>query len=120
MRIRFRPDRGLTARMAVTVGLLGVVYVAFVAALVALLESTVVVVMIAGALLAVQYWFSDRIALLAMRAREVGPDQAPALHGLVDRLCAAADMPKPRTRWPTATCRTRSPSGATAVVRSSA
>jgi heat shock protein HtpX len=53
-------------------------------------------VVVAAGLLAAQYWFSDRIALVAMRAREVGPEQEPALHGIIDRLCAAADLPKPR------------------------
>lgn len=96
MRTRFRPDRRLTARMALTVFLLGLVYVAFVAALVALLKSVVWVVVIAGGLLAAQYWFSDRIALAAMRARIVGPQDEPRLHGVIDRLCATADMPKPR------------------------
>ena len=32
----------------------------------------------------------------AMRAREVTPEEAPELHGMIDRLCALADMPKPR------------------------
>jgi heat shock protein HtpX len=96
MRTRFRPDRQLTGRMVLTVFLLGLLYVAFVAVLVALLRSVVVVVLIAGGLLAAQYWFSDRIALVAMRAREVTPAQEPVLHGVVDRLCATADMPKPR------------------------
>jgi heat shock protein HtpX len=31
-----------------------------------------------------------------MRAREVSPQEAPELHGMIDRLCALADMPKPR------------------------
>ncbi|GGM46256.1 zinc metalloprotease HtpX [Dactylosporangium sucinum] len=96
MRTRFRPDRQLTARMVLTVFLLGLVYVAFVAVLVALLKSWVAIVVIAGGLLAVQYFCSDRIALAAMRARVVDPQQEPRLHGIVDRLCAAADMPKPR------------------------
>jgi heat shock protein HtpX len=96
MRTRFRPDRELTGRMALTVFLLGLVYVAFVAALVVLLKSVVWVVVIAGGLLAAQYWFSDRIALVAMRARVVGPDTEPHLHGVIDRLCATANMPKPR------------------------
>jgi len=96
MRTRFRPDRELTGRMALTVFLLGLVYVAVVAALVVLLKSVVWVVVIAGGLLAAQYWFSDRIALVAMRARVVGPDTEPHLHGVIDRLCATANMPKPR------------------------
>ena len=96
MRTRFRPDRQLTARMALTIALLGLVYVAFIAALVALLKSALAVVLIAAAVLAVQYWFSDRIALLAMGAHDVTPAQQPVLHGVIDRLCATADMPKPR------------------------
>lgn len=96
MRTRFRPDRRLTARMVLTVFLLGLLYVLFVAVLIALLKSVVAVVLIAAAFLAVQYWFSDRIALLAMRAHEVTPQQQPVLHGVIDRLCAEADMPKPR------------------------
>lgn len=96
MRTRFRPDRQLNARMLLTVFLLGLLYVAFVAALIALIRSVFLIVVIAGGLLAAQYWFSDRVALLAMRAQIVTPEQEPRLHGIIDRLCASADMPKPR------------------------
>ncbi|WP_326798265.1 zinc metalloprotease HtpX [Streptomyces sp. NBC_01808] len=96
MRSRFEPDRRLTTRMVVTMFLLGLVYVAFVAALIALLKSVVLVVVIAAGVLAVQYWFSDRIALYAMHGRFVTPEEEPQLHGIIDRLCATADMPKPR------------------------
>lgn len=43
-----------------------------------------------------QWWTSDTVAMKAMRAREVTPEEAPELHGMIDRLCAMADMPKPR------------------------
>ncbi len=43
-----------------------------------------------------QWYFSDKLAMAAMRAREVSPEEAPELHGMIDRLCALADMPKPR------------------------
>ena len=43
-----------------------------------------------------QWWSSDKLAMKAMRAREVTPEEAPELHGMIDRLCAMADMPKPR------------------------
>jgi heat shock protein HtpX len=43
-----------------------------------------------------QWWSSDTVAMRAMRAREVTPQEAPELHGMIDRLCALADMPKPR------------------------
>ncbi|WP_326651409.1 zinc metalloprotease HtpX [Streptomyces sp. NBC_01750] len=96
MRSRFEPDRQLTSRMVVTMFLLGLVYVAFIAALIVLLKSVVVVVVIAAGLLVAQFWFSDRIALYAMHGRLVTAEEQPRLHGVVDRLCATADMPKPR------------------------
>jgi heat shock protein HtpX len=96
MKSRFQPDRGLTNRMVVTSFLLGLLYVAFVALLIALTKSAVLAVVIAGGMLFAQYWFSDRIALYAMRGRIVSPEEAPQLHGMIDRLCALADMPKPR------------------------
>jgi heat shock protein HtpX len=49
-----------------------------------------------GGFLAVQWFFSDRIALFSMGGREVTPAEAPQLHAIVDRLCALADMPKPK------------------------
>ncbi|MBF6150164.1 zinc metalloprotease HtpX [Nocardia nova] len=96
MRTRFRPDHRLTARMGLTMFLLGLIYVAFIAALVVLIKSVVVVVVIVGGLLFAQFWFSDRIALYAMRARVVTAEEAPQLHGIIDRLCATANMPKPQ------------------------
>jgi heat shock protein HtpX len=53
-------------------------------------------ILIAGGFLFFQFFFSDRIAMFSMRAHEVSPQQEPVLHGIVDRLCALADMPKPR------------------------
>lgn len=82
--------------MVLTVFLLGLVYVLFVGVLVSVLRSLLWVVVIAGGILAVQYWFSDRIALAAMRARQITPEEEPRLHAIIDRICATADMPKPR------------------------
>ncbi|MFI5697200.1 zinc metalloprotease HtpX [Kribbella sp. NPDC051586] len=96
MKTRFAPDRGLSSRMVITSFLLGLLYVGFVALLIALTKSAVLAVLIAGGMLFAQYWFSDRIALYAMHGRIVTPEQAPELHGAIDRLCALADMPKPR------------------------
>jgi heat shock protein HtpX len=42
------------------------------------------------------YYWSDKIALNTARARVVTPQQAPELHGIIDRICALANMPKPR------------------------
>ncbi|MFI0906490.1 zinc metalloprotease HtpX [Streptomyces sioyaensis] len=94
---RFAPDRGLTSRMVTTMFFIGLLYVVVVGVLVVLLKGAwVVVLLIAGALFVAQFWYSDRIAAFSMGAREVTPEQAPELHGAVDRLCALADMPKPR------------------------
>lgn len=95
MQSRFQSDRRLTVRMVVTLFLLGLLYVAFVAVLIALLKSWVLVVVLAAALLVAQYWFSDRVALYAMHGRIVEREEYPDLHGVIDRLCAQADMPKP-------------------------
>jgi heat shock protein HtpX len=95
-RTRFPADLGLSSRMLLTMFLLGLLYVAFVAVLVALKVPLVLVLVIAGGFLFFQYFFADRIALFSMRGQEVSPQQAPELHQMVDRLCALADMPKPR------------------------
>ncbi|GGJ47944.1 zinc metalloprotease HtpX [Streptomyces brasiliensis] len=95
MQSRFRSDRRLTVRMGITLFLLGLLYVAFVAALIVLLKSWVLVVVLVGAMFVAQFWFSDRIALFAMHGRVVEREEYPELHAVVDRLCAIADMPKP-------------------------
>jgi heat shock protein HtpX len=95
-RTRFPADRGLASRMVVTMFLLGLLYVVFVAVLVAIGSSAIVALLLAGGLLAVQYFASDRIALAAVGGKVVSPQQEPELHAVVDRLCALADMPKPR------------------------
>jgi heat shock protein HtpX len=95
-RTRYPADRGLSSRMVLTMFLIGLVYVAFIAVLIAVRVPVVWIVLIAGGFLFFQYFFSDRIALFSMRGHEVSPQEAPVLHGIVDRLCALADMPKPK------------------------
>ena len=95
-RTRFPSDRGLTARMITTVFLLGVLYAIFVTALVLIHVQLGFILVLAFGLLFVQYFFSDRIALFSMGGRIVSREQAPELHGIVDRLCAMANMPKPQ------------------------
>ncbi|GGR66362.1 MULTISPECIES: zinc metalloprotease HtpX [Streptomyces] len=95
MRSRFQSDRRLTVRMGLTLFLLGLLYVGFVAALIVLLRSWVLVAVLVGALFVAQFWFSDRIAVFAMRARPVAREEYPELHAVVDRLCAIADLPRP-------------------------
>jgi heat shock protein HtpX len=94
-RSRYLPDRGLTARMGLTMFLLGLLYVALIAVVTSYVGLGLGLVIAGGALFA-QWFFSDRIALYAMNGREVTPEEAPQLHGIVDRLCALSDMPKPK------------------------
>jgi heat shock protein HtpX len=82
--------------MVLTMFLIGLVYVAFVAVLIAVRVPLAWIILIAGGFLFFQYFFSDRIAMFSMRAHEVTPQQEPVLHGIVDRLCALADVPKPK------------------------
>ena len=93
---RIPPDRGLTARMFLTGFFIVVLYAALIGLLFALHLSIGLIVIIAGGLLFAQYWFSDKIALYGMGGHIVTPEQEPELHGIVDRLCALADMKKPR------------------------
>ncbi len=110
-------DRGLTLRMFTTGLMLVVLYGAVIGLLIAFGISYAVVLVFAGVLLFVQYWFSDKIALFGMGGHIVTPEQAPELHGVIDRLCALADMKKPRvaiadTDVPNAFATGRSPNSA--------
>ncbi|MCW2747936.1 MAG: zinc metalloprotease HtpX [Nocardioidaceae bacterium] len=113
-RTRFRSDRGLTARMG-AVGLgLGALYVAFGAVLIYYSGSALIGLVITIGLAWGQWYFSDTLALKSMGAKVVAPEQAPELHAMIDRLCALADMPKPRvavavTDMPNAFATGRSP-----------
>ncbi len=117
---RFINDRGLTARMTLVMFLLGALFVALVVGLMYIggqqSYGLGVLIGLAGIGVAWFQWYkSDSIALKAMRARVVTPEEAPELHGVIDRLCALADMPKPRvaiayTDMPNAFATGRSPS----------
>ena len=90
-------DAGLTLRMLFTSGLLGLLYVGFALVLfyylnIGIAPMIVIIVLIA----AVQYWTSDKLALAASGAKIVSQEEAPELHAMVERLCAMADLPKPR------------------------
>jgi heat shock protein HtpX len=101
--------------MVGTMGGLLLLYVVFAVVMIALGVAAYWVLIISAIMLWSQWYFSDSMALNAMRAREVAPEQAPQLHGIIDRLCALADMPKPRvaiadTDIPNAFATGRSPS----------
>jgi heat shock protein HtpX len=104
--------------MVVVMFLLGLLYAALVAALFASGANGVVIAVIAGGLALFQLFASDKMALAAMGARKVTPQEAPELHAMIERLCVQADLPKPdiavvNTRMPNAFAIGRSPKHAT-------
>jgi heat shock protein HtpX len=85
--------------MTLTMFLLGAMFVGLVSLVIAYVNSAGGAVAVAAIAIGIafwQWWSSDKVAMRAMRAREVSPEEAPELHGMIDRLCALADMPKPR------------------------
>ena len=90
-------DRGLTFRILLTGGLLGLLYVVFAAVLISFLNVGLIpMILIVGGIAVVQYYTSAKLALLASGAKVVERDQAPELHDMIERLCALADLPKPK------------------------
>jgi heat shock protein HtpX len=115
-RTRFIKDTGLTFRMTSVMFLLGALFVALVVVLIAVLPIgwAPFIAVIGLGIAWSQWYFSDTMAMKAMGAREVSAEDAPELHGMIDRLCALADMPKPRvavadTALPNAFATGRSP-----------
>ena len=97
-RTRFVGDTGLTVRMTSVMFLLGAVFVGLVVVLMLVLpfQYAPIIGIIGIGIAWGQWYFSDTVAMKAMRAREVTPEEAPELHAMIDRLVALADMPKPR------------------------
>ncbi len=95
-RSNFGRDTGLQARMLLTVFLLGLLYVVFVGVLFAAGAGAGVIVVVAVVLLLVQLFASDKLAMATLGVKEVSPAEEPELHGIIDRLCVQADLPKPR------------------------
>src|SRR6266704_3756772 len=107
-RTRYATDRGLIARMGATMFLIGLVFTAFIIVIVLLLTRysnvssggiVFIAVLVGAAVSFGSFYWSDKIALSTAGAQLVGPQDGPMaaeLHGVIDRLCALADMPKPR------------------------
>jgi heat shock protein HtpX len=115
-------DAGLTIRMILTGGLLGLLYVIFAVVLFSVLNVGLVpLIVIVVGIAFFQYYTSDKLALRAAGAKIVTPEEAPALHETVERLCAMADLPKPKvaimdTPVPNAFATGRSPKHAAVCV----
>jgi heat shock protein HtpX len=112
----FGRDTGLQLRMTLTLFLLGLVYAVLVGVVIA--SKATGLLFIVGGMFLLQLFFSDKLALHAMGAREVSPQEAPQLHAMIERLCVQANLPKPRvavanTPMPNAFAIGRSPKSAT-------
>jgi len=92
----YKPDTGLAARIVLTIFLLGAVYVAFGAVLLWRGLGFSYIIIFALVIAVIQLFFADKIALGSMGAKEVSEEEAPDLHGMIGRLAAAADLPKPK------------------------
>jgi heat shock protein HtpX len=102
--------------MLITVFLLGAVYVVLIA--VALTADAGIAILLIAGIFALQVFASDKLALAAVGARQVSPQEAPELHAMIERLCIQADLPKPKvavmpTSMPNAFAMGRSPKSAT-------
>jgi heat shock protein HtpX len=95
-RTSFGKDTGLQVRMLFTLFLLGLLYVVFIGVLFAAGAGAGIIVAVALVLLLLQFFASDKIAMATLGVKEVSPAEEPELHGIIERLCVQADLPKPR------------------------
>ncbi|GAB7092260.1 zinc metalloprotease HtpX [Halorubrum luteum] len=120
--MQWTTDWGLRGRMAFTMFLLFALYLIFVGLLVTMFDAGMLTVLILlGGFSLAQYFFSDRLALRSMGAREVSPDEYPELHRRIERLSQQADLPKPKvavadTQVPNAFATGRNQKNATVAV----
>jgi heat shock protein HtpX len=92
----FPRDAGLQARVLLTLFLLGLLYVVLFVVIVQAGAGLATTVVILGLFSLAQLFFSDKLALASMGAKEVTPQQAPGLHSMIEKLCIQADLPKPK------------------------
>lgn len=121
MNRKWERDLGLQGRMLFTMFLLGVVYLSFLAFLSYYGTSQIFMILFIGLFMAIQYFYSDKMVLWTTGAQIVSESEAPQLHGMVTRLCAIADLPKPqvaivRTQVPNAFATGRSQNKAVVAV----
>ena len=121
MKRKWERDLGLQGRMLFTMFLLAVVYLFFLAFLSYYGTPPVFMILFIGGFMAIQYFYSDKMVLWTTGAHIVSESEAPQLHGMITRLCAIADLPKPQvaivqTRVPNAFATGRSPNKAVVAV----
>jgi heat shock protein HtpX len=93
---RWKSDRGLEVRMLLTMGLLAVLYLGFLAVLLSMHVSQMVIILFMGGFMFLQYFYSDKLILRSMGAKIVTESEEPEIHQIVSRLCANANLPMPK------------------------
>ncbi len=121
MKRKWEQDWGLQGRMLLTMFLLAAVYLFFLVFLSYSGAPPTFMLLFIGGFMAIQYFYSDRMVLWTTGAHIVSESEAPRLHETITRLCAIADIPKPRvaivdTPVPNAFATGRSPSNAVVAV----
>lgn len=121
MKRKWERDLGLQGRMIFTMFLLAAVYFLFLVFLSYNGTPTVVMMLFVGSFMAIQYFYSDKLVLWSTGAQIVSESEAPQLHGIITRLCAIADLPKPqvaivRTQVPNAFATGRNQNNAVVAV----
>ncbi len=96
MKRKWERDLGLQGRMLFTMFLLAAVYLFFLAFLSYYGTSQIFIILFIGLFMAAQYFYSDKMVLWTTGAKVVSESEAPQLHGMITRLCAIADLPKPQ------------------------
>ena len=94
--MQWQTDWGLRGRMALTMFLLFALYIVFLGLLVVQFENIALIVVVMGLFMGAQFFFSDKLALYSMGAKEADPQEYPELHRKVERLSQQADLPKPK------------------------
>ena len=122
--MKWQRDFGLTLRVWFTMFLLLIVYLIFISVLSALGVGVFGLILVAGGLAFVQYFFSDKLVLWTTKARIVEEHEYPELYAMVGRLAAEVGIPRPRvavvqTPVPNAFATGRSPSHAVVAVTDS-
>ncbi|SDL93589.1 Heat shock protein. Metallo peptidase. MEROPS family M48B [Halogranum gelatinilyticum] len=92
----WKPDWGLRGRMVLTMFLLFALYIVFVGAMVTFTDYGAIALPLMAVFLFVQFFFSDKLALYSMGAKEVSEEEYPELHAMIGRLSQQADLPKPK------------------------
>jgi heat shock protein HtpX len=114
-------DTGLTIRMIVSFAVLTLLYLVFLSVLAYVGLGAIPIAAIAGIMILLQWYFSDKIVLWSSGAKIVTREQFPELHDLVERIVARNNLPKPRiavinTKMPNAFATGKSPKSSIVAV----